>query len=74
MPISDHKGSDNYLNANKKYSKLFLDLFFRMIFEHFCIRFIECTTAFLCCRMVPSLPLPSEFPQLAVRIAVRCSG
>ena len=28
MPISDHKGSDNYLNANKKYSKFFLDLFF----------------------------------------------
>lgn len=28
MPISDHKGSDNYLNANEKYSKFFLDLFF----------------------------------------------
>ena len=31
--------------------------------EQLCIYVIESTTIFLCRRIVPSLPLPSEFPQ-----------
>ena len=31
--------------------------------EQLCIYFIESTKAFLCRRIVLSLPLPSEFPQ-----------
>ena len=31
--------------------------------EQLCIYFIENTTACLCRRIVPYLPLPSEFPQ-----------